>query len=175
MPLNEAAKAAGYPTTFYKHTPAGVALDRMNVDEWLDRNVQGGRQVEDRDAAAPGLSERIRRRALRVQSALNLIYLFAGMRQGRLDLSGTGEDDKYTIEGGNDQLVAQNDRAVAPRIIDRSAMRSKRLHGNADGSYTCTFTAGGDGQDHAAPMSSCLRSRSPFCVSSIRRARVFGS
>lgn len=140
-PLNDAAKAAGHSTTFYNHTPAGVALDRTSVDEWIDRNVQGGTRSK--------IGTLLRLACVseyggdsHVQSALNLIYLFSGMRHGRLDLSGTGEDDKYTIEGGNDRLVAQ----MIERLPDGTVQMETALEAlarNADGSYACTFRSNG--------------------------------
>jgi monoamine oxidase len=140
-PLAKAARAAGEVTTFYRHTPAGVTLDRMNVDEWLNENVQGG--VDSK------IGELLRLACLdeyggdsRVQSSLNLIYLFAGMRHGRLNLSGTGENDKYTIDGGNDQLVARMIAALPAGTITLGTAL-KALARNADGSYTCTFSSGG--------------------------------
>ncbi|MBV8530398.1 MAG: FAD-dependent oxidoreductase [Candidatus Eremiobacteraeota bacterium] len=137
-PLSAAAEAAGYPTTFYRHTPAGVKLDRVSVDEWLQHNVPGGTRSK--------IGALLRLACLSeyggepdAQSALNLIYLFAGMRKGRLNLSGTDEDDKYTIEGGNDRLVAQMvSRLPADAVTVGTALEA--LARNADGSYTCTFT-----------------------------------
>ncbi len=143
-PLNDAAKAAGRSTTFYNHTSAGVALDRTSVDAWLDQNVQGGTKSK--------IGTLLRLACVseyggdsHVQSALNLIYLFSGMRHGRLDLSGTGEDDKYTIEGGNDQLVAQM-IARLPNGTIQMETALEALARNADGSYACTFNFGGTRQ-----------------------------
>jgi monoamine oxidase len=140
-PLTAAVKAAGYSTTFYQHTRAGVALDRTNVDEWLDRNIPAG--------TGSKIGQLLRLACLdeyggepHLQSALNLIYLFAGMRDRRLNLSGTGEDDKYTIEGGNDRLV---ERIVSklPRDSVTLGAALEALARDADGSYVCTFSAGG--------------------------------
>lgn len=41
-PLGRAARAAGYPTTFFRHTRQGAELDRTSIDAWLDTNVRGG-------------------------------------------------------------------------------------------------------------------------------------
>jgi monoamine oxidase len=40
--LRAAVHAAGYPTTFDRHTAAGRALDRMTVEEWIERSLPGG-------------------------------------------------------------------------------------------------------------------------------------
>jgi len=140
-PLSRAAKAAGHSTTFDHHTPAGVALDRMNVDEWIDRNVSGGTGSKIGKLLLLACVSEYGGES-HVQSALNLIYLFSGMRHGRLDLSGTGEDDKYTIDGGNDQLVAQM-IAQLPGNAVQLGTALEALARNADGSYTCTFDSGG--------------------------------
>jgi monoamine oxidase len=140
-PLEKAARAAGEVTTFYRHTPAGVALDRMNVDEWLNENVQGGVNSK--------IGTLLRLACLdeyggdsRIQSSLNLIYLFAGMRDGRLNLSGTGENDKYTIDGGNDQLVARMIAKLPAGSVTLGVALEALVH-EADGSYACTFSSGG--------------------------------
>ena len=140
-PLNAAATAAGWPTTFDRHTPAGVALDRTSVDEWLDVTLPGG--------ARSKIGVLLRLACLseyggdsREQSALNLIFLLSGMREGRLNLSGTGEDDKYTIRGGNDRLVAR----MIERLPEGSVTLGCTLEAlvkNSGGSYTATFSAGG--------------------------------
>jgi monoamine oxidase len=140
-PLARAAKAAGPNTTFYEHTAAGVQLDRMSVDDWIERNVAGG--------VASKIGTLLRLACLdeyggetQRQSALNLIYLFAGMRYSKLNLSGTGENDKYTIEGGNDQLVACMIGRMPPGTVTTGAAL-EALARNSDGSYTCSFSTGG--------------------------------
>ena len=40
--LREDVKAAGYPTTYDQSTPAGRALDRTTVAEWIEQRVPGG-------------------------------------------------------------------------------------------------------------------------------------
>lgn len=140
-PLGKAAKSAGSITTFYHHTRAGVELDRTNVNQWIDRNVQGGTSSKiGKLLALATLSEY--GGDLNVQSALNLIYLFAGMPRSNLNLSGTGEDDKYTIDGGNDQLVARMIARLPPGTV-RLETSLAALSRNSDGSYTCTLASGG--------------------------------
>jgi monoamine oxidase len=140
-PLDAAAKAAGSLTTFYRHTAQGVELDRINVEAWLDRNVAGG--SESKIGRLLGLACLDEYGGdLRAQSALNLIYLFAGMRHGRLNLSGVGENDKYTIAGGNDQLAARMIAALPSGSVTLGAAL-EALARRADGSLACTFSIGG--------------------------------
>ena len=140
-PLGAAARAAGHVTTFYQHTRAAVALDRMNVEQWLNRSVEGG--------ADSKIGKLLLLACLgeyggetQVQSALNLIFLFAGMHEHTLNLSGTLEDDKYTITGGNDQLVARMIERLPPETVTLGTAL-KALARNADGTYTCTFSSDG--------------------------------
>jgi monoamine oxidase len=141
--LAKAARAAGTVTTFYKHTAAGVVLDRMNVEDWLDRNVEGGANTKiGKLLILACLGEY--GGPTHEQSALNLIYLFAGMHARVLNLSGTGEDDKYTIDGGNDQLVAAMIAKLPPESVKLGA-ELRALARNADGSYACTFASEGTG------------------------------
>ncbi|HEX3458394.1 MAG TPA: NAD(P)/FAD-dependent oxidoreductase [Candidatus Baltobacteraceae bacterium] len=140
-PLVRAARAAGYPTTFFRHTPQGAELDRTSVDAWLDKNVHGGSRSK--------IGTLLRLACLSEyggetseQSSLNLIFLLSGMRRGGLNLSGTGEDDRYTIDGGNDQLV---ERIIAqlPNKTMRFGTSLEALRHRGDGSYECTFKASG--------------------------------
>ena len=95
--------AAGEETTHKTRTPAGIALDRMSIREWLEARVPGGassRLGHLLDAAyaleygAPTTD----------QSALNLVYLLGEQPPGgRLSLTGMS-DERYRIAGGNDGL-----------------------------------------------------------------------
>jgi len=140
-PLRRAARAAGYPTTFFRHTSQGAELDRTSVDAWLDKNVRGGSHSK--------IGTLLRLACLSEyggetseQSSLNLIFLLSGMRRAVLNLSGTGEDDRYTIDGGNDQLV---ERMIArlPKETVSLGTSLEALGRRTDGSYECTFEASG--------------------------------
>jgi len=140
-PLGRAARAAGYPTTFFRHTGEGVQLDRTNVDAWLNKNVPGGSRSK--------IGTLLRLACLSEyggetsdQSALNLIFLLSGMRRGVLNLSGTGEDDRYTIDGGNDRLVARLIAGLPSETVNLG-VSLEALARRADGSYECTFAANG--------------------------------
>ena len=140
-PLGRAARAAGYPTTFFQHTPEGVQLDRTSVDAWLDKNVQGGSRSKIGTLLRLACLSEYGGETSK-QSALNLIFLLSGMRRGILNLSGTGEDDRYTIDGGNDRLV---ERMIAhlPNDTVKLGMSLEALARRADGSYECAFAGNG--------------------------------
>ncbi len=139
--ISEAAKAAGPITTFYKHTAAAAKLDRVSVDEWIEGNVAGGLTSKIGTLLRLACLDEYGGEAHR-QSALNLIFLFAGMRYRKLDLSGTGENDKYTIEGGNDQLVSRMIERLPSETVKLGAAL-EALARNSDGSYSCSFAEGG--------------------------------
>ena len=97
------ADAAGFPTTFDSNTPAGRALDRMSVHEYIERRIPGGHRsplgalLDAAYVIEYGADST-------EQSALNLIFLLGFQPQQR-SLSVFGEsDEKFHIRGGNQQL-----------------------------------------------------------------------
>jgi len=124
--LRKDLAAAGEETTRRRHTPAGAALDRMSVREWIEARVPGGggsRLGRLLDAAyavefgAPAAE----------QSALNLVYLLGEQPPGgRLALTGLS-DERYRVGGGNDRLV----HAIAGRLPADALRLGWRLRGVA--------------------------------------------
>ena len=102
--MKAALQSAPYPQTYSSNTPAGIALDRMTVNEWLAARVPGGlnsrfaKLMQSNVIAEYGMDPD-------QQSALNLIYLLGWNPQNSLDPL-NGADEKYTVEGGNDQMIA---------------------------------------------------------------------
>ena len=103
--MRNALRSAPYPQTFDNHTDAGIALDNMTVNQWLDANVPGGlssrfaKLMQSNAVAEYGLDPD-------QQSALNLVYLLGWNSQNSLDPL-NGSDEKYTVHGGNDQIVSR--------------------------------------------------------------------
>jgi monoamine oxidase len=129
--------AAGEETTLRVRTPAGVALDRMSVREWIEARVPGGAssqlgQLLDvayaLEYGAPTID----------QSALNLVYLLGEQPPGgRLSLTGLS-DERFRIAGGNDGLP----RAIAatlPSGAVRLHWRLRALGREADGRVALDF------------------------------------
>jgi monoamine oxidase len=93
--------AADYPTTFDTSTPAGVALDRLTVYDWIESRVPGGHrspfgQLLDVAYLTEYGAE------TREQSSLNLIYLL-GFSARELSIFGES-DERFHIVGGNAKL-----------------------------------------------------------------------
>ena len=134
--MRAAQRSAPYPQTFDTHTDAGVALDAMTVDQWLDANVPGGlssrfaRLMQSNAVAEYGLDPD-------QQSALNLVYLLGWNPQNSLDPL-NGSDEKYTVHGGNDQLVTRMvDQLPAGAV--RYGHRLVALRQSPGGPVRCSF------------------------------------
>jgi len=145
--LRAAAQSAPYPQTAFSQTSAGVALDNMTVDQWLDANVPGGlssrfaKLMQSNVQAEYGLDPD-------QQSALNLIYLLGWNNQNSIDPL-TGGDEKYTVRGGNDQIVTR----MASQLPAGTVQPDKKLVAvktNTDGTVRLTFTTGNSTTDVTA-------------------------
>ncbi|SCF06123.1 monoamine oxidase [Micromonospora viridifaciens] len=134
-----AQQAAPWPQRYDSYTAAGLALDNQTVNQWLDANIPGGlssrfaKLMQSNVVAEYGLDPD-------KQSALNLIYLLAWNGPNSLAPI-TGGDEKYTIIGGNDQLLTGMTAQLPAGTVtlDRKLAAVKA---NANGSVTCTFQAG---------------------------------
>ena len=158
LAVKNALKAAPYPQTYDSWTPAGRALDDMTVDQWLAANVPGGlssrfaKLMQSNAVAEYGLDPG-------QQSALNFIYLLGWNGQNSLSPI-NGADEKYSVRGGNDQLVT---RMVAelPAGTVRPGHRLTAVRALADGRVRLSFATGGAtvGGHRAAGRARRCRSR----------------
>jgi monoamine oxidase len=129
--------AAGEETTHRTHTPAGVALDRMSIREWIEARVPGG--VSSRLGRLLDLAYALEYGAPTTdQSALNLVYLLGEQPPGgRLSLTGMS-DERFRIAGGNEGLP----RAIAARLpkdVVRLHWRLRTLGREPDGRVALDF------------------------------------
>jgi monoamine oxidase len=129
--------AAGDETTHRTKTPAGVALDRMSVREWIDARVPGG--ASSRLGRLLDVAYALEYGAVTTdQSALNLVYLLGEQPpNGRLSLTGLS-DERFRISGGNDRLP----RAIAARLPTdtvRLEWRLRALTREPDGRVALDF------------------------------------
>ena len=147
LAMKNALKAAPYPQTFDNHTDAGVTLDSMTVDDWLTANVPGGlssrfaKLMQSNAIAEYGLDPD-------QQSALNLVYLLGWNGQNNLAPI-NGSDEKYTVHGGNDQMVSRMLAELPPGTV-RYGQKLVAVKTNANGSVRCTFQLGGSYVDVTA-------------------------
>jgi monoamine oxidase len=135
--LQRDVSAASYPTTYWIHTAAGVALDRMSVYDWIESRVPGGHrspfgQVLD-------VAYNIEYGAETTdQSALNLVYLL-GYKSvpGNYMIFGAS-NERYHIVGGNALLPMAIRDALKPGTV-KMAWRMTSIRRNADGTSTIDF------------------------------------
>jgi monoamine oxidase len=146
--FQRAAAAAPWPTTHRNRTPASIALDAMSAAEWIDANVPGGLASDfgrlcylDVESEYGGPPEE--------QSALNVIYLLAyddSIPGTNIQPKGTpalgGTDEKWHVEGGNDQIVSGM-LSQLPNGTTRVRQQLVALRDNGNRTYTCTFDVEG--------------------------------
>ena len=145
--MKSALAAAPYCQTYNNNTAAGVQLDNMTVNQWLDANVPGGlssrfaKLMQSNAIAEYGLDPD-------QQSALNLVYLLGWNSKNSLDPI-NGADEKYTVRGGNDQIVSRMlDQLPAGAVQYGHKLVAVRT--NANGSVRCTFQVGNSYKDVTA-------------------------
>ena len=147
--LQRDVSAASYPTTYFVHTDAGVALDRMSVYEWIESRVPGGHdsplgQVLD-------VAYNIEYGAETTdQSALNLVYLLGYKSVPGNYMVFGASNERYHIVGGNTLLpLAVRDAIVSGQgaTAVRNGWRMTSIKRNSDGTTTLAFdTASGTQQ-----------------------------
>jgi monoamine oxidase len=134
------------PGANYLHaSPTAKAWDRLSVPDWINRYVPGGVDgqlgglcISDVLSEYGGPAEQ--------QSALNLIYLLgydtsaASGYQSRSVPLLAGTDEKWTVKGGNDQIVAGLLEELPQGAVKTGCqLVSVALSGST---YTCTFQSG---------------------------------
>jgi monoamine oxidase len=140
VPVRAAAKddltAAGYPTLWNKYKPAGQALDRMSVYEWIESRVPGGHGSAFGRLLDAAYNEEYGADTTD-QASLNLVYLL-GYQPSPKGFSIFGQsDERYHIAGGNERLP----EAIAATLPDvRPGWRMTAIAKNLDGSVKLSFS-----------------------------------
>jgi monoamine oxidase len=136
-PLHAAARAAGYPTKYDRSTPAGRALDRASVADWIESNVPGGQSSKIGALLANACVGEYGADPSQ-QSALNLVYLLG--LEGPKEFNVDGTDEALHIEGGNDQLATRMAAALPSGAVETNTALVA-LRERSDGSLICTLAA----------------------------------
>jgi monoamine oxidase len=153
--FQRAVAAAPWPTTYQTRTPQSIALDNMSAAEWIDVSVPGGLSSNfgrlcylDVESEYGGPPEE--------QSALNVIYLLAyddSVPITNVQPKGTpalgGTDEKWHVEGGNDQIVSGM-LSELPEGSARTGQQLVAVRDNGNRTYTCTFDVDGISTDVVA-------------------------
>jgi monoamine oxidase len=140
-------QAASYPTTYLINTAHGRALDNMSIYDWIESRVPGGHGSPM--GMLLDVAYNIEFGAETTdQSSLNLVYLLGyNASPGNFTLFG-GSDERYHIDGGNQQLPSAIAKDVGGQI--QTGMRLEALRMNAGGSYTMTFNDRGASREVTA-------------------------
>ncbi len=127
-PLKRDYVDAGYPTLYTSSTARGRELDAMSVRTWITQNVPGG--ITSRLGQLRDVAYCIEYGADTTdQSALNLIYLLGAVGQGQIRLFGPS-NERYTVRGGNDQMVSRLTAALSGQIVTGKVLNAVTSSGN---------------------------------------------
>jgi monoamine oxidase len=137
--FRDAYKAAPWPQRYNSSTAEARRLDNLSVPEWLDEIGVGAGSRFGQLMQSNTLSEYGGPPS--DQASLNLLYLLAWNSRTSLQPL-TGDDEKFHIVGGSDQIVSRMLSQLPPGSV-RQGYELVALRRNGDGSYTCTFDAGG--------------------------------
>ena len=154
-PLRAAAKAAGYPTTYERSTPAGRELDRTSVSEWIESNVPDGLRSNIGALLANACVGEYGADPDN-QSALNLVYLIGLEKRAHFNLDGTVE--ALHVAGGMDRIAREMAARLPQGTIETDAALVA-LRERSDGSFACTFASGARTYDVTAD---CVCLAMPF-------------
>jgi monoamine oxidase len=123
-------------------------LDSLSVSEWLASTEIGTTSRFGKLMMANTVTENGGDPS--EQSALDLIEIVAGKREGTL-IPLPGDDERYHIVGGNDQLVSGMIAALPPGTV-RNGHQLVALRQNADRSVTLTFDVAGSTAETKADL-----------------------
>ncbi len=139
--LQRDVSAASYPTTFFIHTDAGVALDQMSVYDWIESRVPGGHRSPFGQVLDVAYNIEYGAETTE-QSALNLVYLLGYKAvPGNYMIFGAS-NERYHIVGGNTLLpLAVRDAIVSVQgsAAVRNGWRMTSIRRNSDGTATMSF------------------------------------
>lgn len=135
--LKQQLKAA--PITMYNHyNSTGYQLDHISIYDWIEQYVPGGHTSTMGQLLDVAYNSEFGRETT-VQSSLNLLYLLAFQpKRDTLSIYGTS-DERYHIEGGNQQLPLAIADSLPPGSIKLN-WKLKVIKKNADGTITLTFS-----------------------------------
>jgi monoamine oxidase len=137
--LHSDVSQASYPTLYSGFTQRGFELDHMSIVDWINESVPGG--IGSNLGQLLDIAYNIEYGAeSSEQSALNLLYLLGYVGPGQFRIFGKS-NEKYHVQGGNDQIATRLAGPLAGQITLGSELVSVRLR--PDGAYSLDFAPGG--------------------------------
>lgn len=95
---------------YRKHTPVAAKFDRISIEEYLNSKTGVEQWVKDAVSCAYVTEFGI---DAGLQSAMNLLTMIGTETENRLYLFGSSDESKR-IQGGNSQIIAALEKAIAP-------------------------------------------------------------
>jgi monoamine oxidase len=137
--LHSDVSQASYPTLYSGFTQRGFELDHMSIVDWINESVPGG--IGSPLGQLLDIAYNIEYGAESSdQSALNLLYLLGYVGAGQFRVFGKS-NEKYHVQGGNDQIPTRLAAALAGHLTLGSELVSIRRR--VDGAYSLDFAQGG--------------------------------
>jgi monoamine oxidase len=138
--LQGQVQAAGYPTLYNSSTPAGQALDKMTLYDWITNYVPGGHSSKLGALLNAAYNEEYGAETTD-QSALNIVYLLGFQASpGNFSIYGKS-DERYHIVGGNSLLPVAIANALPSGSV-HLGYRMTSIAKNNDGSIAVSFDNG---------------------------------
>jgi monoamine oxidase len=136
--IHSDVSAASFPTTFDSYTQRGFELDHMSIVDWIQESIPGG--MTSRLGQLLDVAYNIEYGAeSSVQSSLNLLYLLGFVGPGQFRVFGKS-NEKFRVQGGNDQIPARLADVLAGQITTGSELVAVKQ--TPAGAYTLTFKQG---------------------------------
>ncbi|MBI2332570.1 MAG: FAD-dependent oxidoreductase [Chloroflexi bacterium] len=131
-------QAASYPTLYNLYTQRGWELDHMSIIDWINESVPGG--IHSKLGQLLDVAYNIEYGGeCNIQSSLNLLYLLGYSGQGQMRIFGPS-NEKYHVNGGNDQIVTRMADALVGQIqLGKELVAIKT---NLDGTVTLSIKGG---------------------------------
>ena len=134
--FKQAIVKAPYPQTFDANSAEGVRLDNLPMTEWLA-------EIGTPDRLSKLIqSDVVAEYGLNIEANHALAPLFLLAFNGRSEVEPlTGGDERFTVTGGNDQVVTAMEAALPPGAVEMGKELIS-LSGREDGPYTLGFQDG---------------------------------
>ena len=134
--------SAPFPTLYNMSTPAGQALDKVSLHNWIETRVPGGHA--SRMGRLLDVAYNIEYGNVTTeQSSLNLVYLLGFQPiPGNFRIFGAS-DERYHLEGGNDRLPRAIYGELTAGTVELNTALTGIVHNLSTKKYTLTLNQAG--------------------------------
>jgi monoamine oxidase len=115
-------RAAGPESNYRRHTPGGVALDKMSAYDWIQTRVPGGHDSPFGALLDVAYNQELAAETTDLSALYMLDELGFGQKPGKFEIYGES-DERFHITGGNEQLP----EAIAGALPDGTVEKGWRM------------------------------------------------